>query len=183
MDKIHEKRIADIIGRTYDQLFSVLYTLSKNRPLCEDIMQETYVRVWKNLDNIQDDEAIMALLKRYARNLFIDELRKVSRKETALSGWRVDVVGPSPEEMVIDLERNNEVQKAIDKLPKQQQLIFRLHKEQALSYRQIAEQMGIATGTIEKQMGRALKFLRSELGHLNNTNCSVTILLVYYMLS
>ncbi len=169
--------------RTQDQLFSVLFTLCKNRPLCEDIMQETYIRIWKKLDSIQNDEAIMALLKIYARNLFIDELRKASRKNTALLEFQENTWELSPEEAIIDLELNHEVQNAISKLPRQQQLIFRMHKEDALTYRQIAAQLGIATGTIEKQMGRALKFLRSELGHLNNANGTVTILLLCYLVS
>jgi RNA polymerase sigma-70 factor (ECF subfamily) len=141
----------------------VLYALCKDHDLCTDLVQQAYIKVWENLENIGDDDKIMALLKVYGRNLFLDELRKKTRQDKAMADYNPDSISPSPEEMILQRELSEQIQSSVSKLPQQQQKIFRMHKEHALSYKEISSQLDIATGTIEKQMNRALKFLRKEI--------------------
>lgn len=163
---ITQHRFNCIVEETFDRLYASLYQLCNNKQLSEDIMQETYIRLWKNLDNVQDDHAIIGLLKYYARNIFLDELRSAARQKASLSRHIPEEVVGSPAEHLEDRELYTAIQSAINKLPKQQQLIFRLHKEQALSYKQISARMNIGTGTIEIHMNRALKTLKQLLSHL-----------------
>lgn len=132
---------------------------------------------------LQDDDDAIYMLKRYTRNLFLDEMRKVSRREAMLVKMKWDDKEISVEERAINREKYNAIQSAIRKLPHQQRLIFSMHKEQAMSYRQISDILGIAPGTIEKQMGRALKFLRKELAMLKSTDQAMLFIYIYYLLS
>jgi len=150
-----------------DRLYASLFPLCKDKAMCEDIMQEAYIRLWNNLDQVTDDETVIALLRTYARNIFLDELRKAARKQQGMQHHVPEGKADSPEDYLRNRELHAQLQAAINKLPPQQQLIFRLHKEHALSYKQISAKMKIATGTIEVQMNRALKALKNELGHLN----------------
>ncbi|MBO9683523.1 MAG: sigma-70 family RNA polymerase sigma factor, partial [Flavisolibacter sp.] len=151
--------------------------------LCEDILQEAYVRFWNNMEKVKDDDTAIFLLKRYTRNLFLDEMRKLSRRESLLANLDMDATAASAEELAIEKERYTTIQAAIEKLPAQQKRIFRMHKEQALSYRQISEQLGVTTGTIETQMNRALKFLRKELAGLSMNDPAFSFALIYYALT
>ena len=56
-----------------------------------------------------------------------------------------------------------QIYKAIEKLPEQCRLIFRLSRFEELKYAEIAEQLGISVKTVENQMGKALRILRNEL--------------------
>lgn len=170
-----------MINQTHDRLLSLLLSFTDNRPLCEDILQEAYIRFWNNMHKVEDDATAIYLLKRYTRNLFLDEMRKHSRREAMLVKMNPDQTTHSVEEQAISKEDYNAIQSVIDKLPEQQRLIFRMHKEQSMSYRQIAEQLGIATSTIETQMNRALKFLRRELSGIR-PNDAVTVALLFDML-
>lgn len=163
---ISQARFKVIVEDTFDRLYASLFMLCKDKQLCEDIMQETYIRLWKNIDNVKDDHAIIALLKCYARNIFLDEMRKSARKQTALSLDEVEPVAAAPDHYMENRELHTEIQTAINKLPRQQQIIFRLAKEHAMSYKQISAEMKIGTGTIEVQMNRALKSLKNNLAHL-----------------
>ncbi|SIN86636.1 RNA polymerase sigma factor [Chitinophaga niabensis] len=175
MQKYHENRLKRIIDDTHDKLFSVLFAMCGEVHLCEDIMQECYIRLWQHIDNVKDDHAILALLRQYARNIFLDEMRKRGRqKELLLKVTREDMA-PSPDEKVMNEEKHQLIQQAINKLPQQQQLIFRMHKEHDMSYRQIAAELEIATGTIEKQMNRALRSLKHELIHLKRMDAGIII--------
>lgn len=163
------------MDETQDKLFSVLFVMCRDEELCNDIMQEAYIRLWQNIEVVKDDHAILALLKQYARNLFLDEMRKRSRQQSILVEIVTAEMAASPEEQAIDAEKHRQIQTAINKLPRQQQLIFRMHKEYAMSYRQIADELEIATGTIEKQMNRALKSLKHDLHHLKGTNTVIIV--------
>lgn len=178
-----EQRLQRIISQTHRPLLLVLLPVCKDRQHCDDILQETYIRLWQQLDNIYDDESLVPLLRKYARNILLDELRKVSVLNNLWQSTdQVENTTSSVEEILLVKQSYEQIQTAISKLPDQQQKIFRLHKEQAMSYRQIAGELGIATGTIEKQMGRALKFLRGELGHLYYGNHILVIIGAYYEL-
>ncbi|MEI9810746.1 MAG: sigma-70 family RNA polymerase sigma factor [Bacteroidota bacterium] len=178
-----EYRLKQIINQTHDRLLSVLLSFTKDRHLCEDLLQEAYVRLWENMDELQDDASAIFLLKRYTRNLFLDEMRKLTSREALLVKMKWEATEISVEDQAINKERYQAIQMAINKLPAQQRLIFQMHKEQAMSYRQIAEQLGIATGTIEKQMGRALKFLRQELAPLKTNDQAIAFVSIYYILT
>jgi RNA polymerase sigma-70 factor (ECF subfamily) len=60
-----------------------------------------------------------------------------------------------------ELETN--IQKAINELPQQCRIIFQLSRFEQLKYQQIADQLGISVKTVENQMGKALKVLRTKL--------------------
>lgn len=176
-------RLRQIVHQTHDQLLSVLLSFTKDRHLCEDLIQEAYIRLWQHMDSLQDDATAIFLLKRYTRNLLLDELRKVSRRQALLVKMPKAGIQSSVEEQAIERERYAIIQTAVNKLPRQQRLIFLMHKEEAMSYKQIAGQLGIATGTIEKQMGRALRFLRQELAPLQLSDHALTLACMYYVLS
>lgn len=161
-----QHRFNCIVEDTFDRLYSSLYPLCNDKQRCEDIIQETYIRLWKNIDEVQDDETIIRLLKLYARNIFLDEVRTAARRKASLARHISEEEVDSPAEHMEDRELYMTIQSAINKLPPQQQLIFRLHKEQALSYKQISARMNIGTGTIEAHMNRALKTLKQLLSHL-----------------
>lgn len=163
---ISQERFRVIVEDTFDRLYASLYLLCRDRQQCEDIMQEAYIRLWKNIEQVKDDQAVLALLKCYARNIFLDEVRKAARRQTSLSLDAAEPVADVPENYIENRELHTAIQTAINKLPRQQQIIFRLHKEHAMSYKQISAEMNIGTGTIEVQMNRALKSLKNNLAHL-----------------
>jgi len=161
-----QHRFNVIVEETFDRLYASLYPLCNNKQMCEDIIQETYIRLWKNIENVQDDHAIIRLLKVYARNIFLDELRSAARKKASLSRHVPEEDIYTPAENMEDRELYSTIQSAINQLPPKQQLIFRMHKEQAMSYKQISTRMNIGTGTIEVHMNRAIKKLKTLLSHL-----------------
>jgi RNA polymerase sigma-70 factor (ECF subfamily) len=67
-------------------------------------------------------------------------------------------------ELSLDLQDKEKLLRvSLEQLPAKRRQIFGLVKEQGLSHKEVAEQLGIATGTVEKQVGLSLQFLRKEL--------------------
>lgn len=177
-----EKRLKSIIHLTHRKLHELLYSLCRDPHLTADLVQQVYIKVWENLDDIDNDEKILPLLKLYSRNIFLNELKRDRIRQKAynqtVTAEQWDMSG---EEHLLNKEQQIQIQTAVKKLPAQQQQIFRMHKEQAMTYRQIAAQLNISTGTIEKQMNRALKFLRAELEEMRLDSYPVNLLLVFYL--
>lgn len=177
-----ETRLKSIIHQTHRKLHQLLYGICRDPHLTADIVQQVYIKIWENLDSIDNDEKILPLLKLYSRNIFLNELKRDRIRQKAydsvLTAEQWDISG---EEYLLNKEQQIQIQAAVSKLPAQQQQIFRMHKEQAMPYRQIATQLNISTGTIEKQMNRALKFLRAELDEMRTDNYSINLLLVFYL--
>jgi RNA polymerase sigma-70 factor (family 1) len=178
-----EIRLRGIIHRTNAKLYGFLFSICGDRHWCADIIQQVYIKLWENLDEIDNDEKILPLLKLYSRNIFLNELKRQGIRQKAYMAAGGEELDISVEEQLLNKEQQQHIQTAISKLPPQQQQIFRMHKEQALSYRQISEQLNISTGTIETQMNRALKFLRSELGNMRSEEYAVTLLIMYCTIS
>ncbi|WP_120517746.1 RNA polymerase sigma factor [Chitinophaga barathri] len=174
-----EKRLRNIIHQTHTRLSGAIYHLCNDRHTTADIVQQVYIRIWENLDHIENDEKIFPLLRKYSRNIFLNELKRNRIVEKVHNTLPVEEWDLSSENRLLAKEQYQQIQSAIRRLPPQQQQIFRMHKEQAMSYKQIEAHLGISGGTIEKQMNRALKFLRSELKVMKDDSYALTLLLVY----
>ncbi len=78
----------------------------------------------------------------------------------------------SPETLLINKETCDTFSDMISTLPKQAGIVFRLHKVDGLSYKQIAEVLNLSAKTVENHMGRALKMMRNMFekrpGFFNN---------------
>ena len=106
---------------------------------------------------------------RSTRNAAISDLRKeknihISNEENENQGKaKLDL---SPETLLIRKEICQKFQDLIDLMPKQASLVFRLHKVDGMSYREIAQLLDLSVKTVENHMGRALKLMR-EMYHQN----------------
>jgi RNA polymerase sigma-70 factor (ECF subfamily) len=147
---------------TKDRLYYFISKFIKNEQAAEDLLQNCYLLAWQNFNSITDKENILPLLYTYAKRLTIKAvLREAKRKqvETACA----------PEEYYNEeLQRENRelgqlVDKAIASLPARKQQVFRLKREENLSYGQIAERLNISTNTVANHMSEALDLLRREL--------------------
>jgi RNA polymerase sigma-70 factor (ECF subfamily) len=76
-------------------------------------------------------------------------------------------VSNSTEEMVLLNELNMALEKEIQKLPPKRQQIFKMSREEHLSIKQVASNLGISEKTAENQLGKALKVIKINLKHFN----------------
>jgi RNA polymerase sigma-70 factor (ECF subfamily) len=156
----------EIFRDTKDRLYHFVFKLTRNNSDTQDILQESYSRLWEKLDSIDLSSDVLPLLLTYARNCFIDHLRKRERDQQFLDTLATDVLATeaAAAELSLDLQDKEKLLRvSLEQLPAKRRQIFGLVKEQGLSHKEVAEQLGIATGTVEKQVGLSLQFLRKEL--------------------
>ena len=130
----------------------------------QDVVQEAFIKLWNRRDHWSAEGSLRALLYTVTRNAALDERRRHGRAMKSLE--RVD--GPSPEptpsEQTIARDLQRAAAKAIAQLPPKRQEVFRLAREEGLTYAEIASVMDVSPQTVANQMSLALADLRRALG-------------------
>lgn len=155
-----------IFDRYYSRLFSYINTYTKNENNTKDILQETFIKLWKNRENINTDLSILAYLHKISYNIFIDNYRKDKRQQSLLDSLSYESINNSIEEDEdITTKKITIVKKSIQELPPRCQEIFKLSKYDGLKYAEIAEFLNISIKTVEAQMGKAFSHIRKQVNN------------------
>ncbi len=140
----------------------------------DDIIQDTFIALYRNLDRIEPIEKLRPYLYGIARNRCYTELRQTRRYQSVslddepeiefgeVSVTLADDATP-PEEVAHWLMLHLEVQQAMNKLPESQRQVLLMYSEESLSYQEIAEVMDISVGTVKSRIFYAKRALRSLL--------------------
>jgi RNA polymerase sigma-70 factor, ECF subfamily len=156
----------EMIFRTYYQpLCNYAYTFLQDKEEAEEIVQSTFMSVWEKHSTISIRSSIKSYLYAMVRNACLNVIKheKIKQRhvveEIALSPQSHDAVTNT----VASTELETRIQEAMEKLPEQCRLVFKLSRFEELKYSEIAEQLDISVKTVENHMGKALKIMREQL--------------------
>lgn len=144
-----------------------------------DISQEAFIKAWKNLPNLKADAAFSTWLFRLTSNECIDFLRRAKRQKTVSLTVESDEEetqldmpdsAPTPEEHAISQDERECLARAMAALPPDHRQILALRIIDDLDYRQIAEVLDIAEGTVKSRLARARENLRKNLARQRNNS-------------
>lgn len=132
----------------------------------DDVVQESFIRLWKNCAKVTLDTAKGFLFK-VATNLgtSLKRSEKVHLKYTERS-VKVDSDHESPEFLILEKEFMEKLTTAISSLPDKQREVFLMNRVEKKTYREIAEISGVSVKAIEKTMHKALLKLRDKIGNV-----------------
>ena len=162
----HELVAFDEIYRRYWQgLYSMAYKRVQSREISEEIVQDIFTSLWasRTSSSIANLSAYLFTAVKY--KVINHQAKEISRKSYAKEQVRMVREDNSTEEAVLLDDLNRALENAIGKLPVKRQMIFKLHRQENLSMKQVASQMGISEKTVENQFGKAIKMLKVNLKH------------------
>lgn len=156
----------EIYRRYWRILYSITYRRVQSREVSEEIVQDIFTSLWINRNTVVI-QSLPAYLSSAAKYKVINHLaREMSRQAYTQTQQRgVMVHNNCTEESVLLSDLNGALEREIEKLPKKRRQIVRLHKNEDLSLKQVASQLGISEKTVENQYGKALKVLKLNLKH------------------
>jgi len=149
----------------YEDLCNFVNLYLHDKTASEDIVQDIFVYFWEKRAEIKIEFSVKAYLLSASRNKYLNYIRsekshQIISHEVVLSHERYT----SPEDTKLDFQTiSHYVNGAISNLPPRCREVYRLHKEEDLSIREIALKMDIAEKTVENQMTIAIKKLRQQL--------------------
>ncbi len=149
----------------YERLARYAWSILEDQEAAEEIVQEVFVKFWEQRSGLEIQTAIRPYLYKSVHNRCLNVIRHLKvRKE-----HQENTHNTAPEknydgnELLVAKELKIRIETAMDKLPPECKKVFRLSRFEELSYREIAEHLEISIKTVENQMGKALRIMRTEL--------------------
>src|SRR5690625_3379246 len=149
----------------YDLLCNFSWRYTRSKADSEDLVQDVFADVWKMRESLDPKKSISVYLYQAVKNKAIDYLdhQKVVRKHQLSADLSDKNVVYIKNTMNEEWEFIKAARYAIDELPFRAQQVYTLHREDGLTYQEIADVMEISVKTVESQMSRALDILRARL--------------------
>ncbi|MBW3627672.1 MAG: RNA polymerase sigma-70 factor [Gemmatimonadetes bacterium] len=149
----------------YPSLCNLVTRRVRSPEIAEELVQDIFLRMWERRETLDPEQSITRYLYRAARNQAINHLkhRNIASRAHGVLVLTLRPTQPAAEDEVRYTEIATAAQDAINHLPDRCREIFLLSRQGEQSYSDIAHLLGISIKTVETQMGRALKTLRSAL--------------------
>lgn len=151
-----------IFRASYRRLCAYSKQLVSSSELAEEIVDDVFCSLWQNRKKIHIATSFHSYLNTSIRNRSLDCLRKLRREKI----FQLDKAAcvPCGQSIATDClvyeELRLQIERAVARLPEQCRIIFRMSREQDLSYKEIACLLNISVKTVDTQIGRALKSVR-----------------------
>lgn len=152
----------------YKTFFLAAYNYLGDTGLAQEIVNDVFVKLWTNADEIRIDSSLHAYIYRAVINRSLDVMDKNKRRQR-----RQREFSRLPEETfeLREMEENEltiRLYKAIDQLPEQCQKVFRMSRFEELKQQEIAERLDISIKTVKNHITHALKQLGKVLTDWNS---------------
>lgn len=145
-------------------IYRFLYFKTGHVQTAEDLLQETFLKVWAHRRNLRENTSVRSFLFTMANRLALNDMR-YHRTKALLHPVTDDEFfhTNTPDVKLEETEFQSALQEAVENLPERPRLVFVMSRVDELSYKEIAEHLSISVKTVESHMGKALKLLRESM--------------------
>lgn len=174
MQQIRQKD-PDALEKLYDRyeqmVYSFAYRIVKDSMAAEEVMQELFMRIWKNPEQYDSAKGKLSTwMFTVTRNIAIDQLRKKNTRPPQQSADAEELqqlrdTGAMTEDMVEMLLAGEQVREALQELSRDQQQVMDLIYYQGLTQQEVAYHVAVPLGTVKSRVRLAMKQLQKRLIH------------------
>lgn len=167
---------AELLRRYQSHIDKILYHLAPDWSDRSDLAQEVWIKVYRNIQKLNEPAKFQGWLSRIATNAFYDELRKRKKNSQQLLSldaprrvkddeidWELPSPYPEPEENLSTREFYEKLKLALADLPEIFRTTIILREIEGMAYEEIAEITGASLGTVKSRIARARSKLQSAL--------------------
>ncbi len=151
-----------LFDRYRNNTYKVALMYIKSPVLAEEIVQDVFLKLWYQRKNLLEIRSLENWLFTLTRNLTFNCLKKIAYEWKAREKWLDQNVlsENTTDHKLLNKEYHQLLQQAVDNLSPQQQQVYKLAKEESLSYEAISEHLSISQLTVKTHMARALASVR-----------------------
>ena len=153
--------------KQYENLvFVVINRLISNKEDAEDICQEVFIRVYKNLHSFAFQSKLSTWIARIAYHNSINHLKKFKKSNHSVYDTNIDnfhFTDENPEKQLASKDHSAYIQRLIEQMPLQYKTVITLYHLNEFSYQEIEEITGMPEGTVKSYLFRARKLLKEKL--------------------
>ena len=154
-----------IFNRYRDIVYRSAMVWLKSPILAEEIVQDVFMKLWIQRAHLTELRSLESWIFAVAKNQMLNSLKRTSYEWRIKEYWQKEEThtGNDTDHRLRYRELKSLILKAIDKLPPQQRLIYKMCREKGLSYEAAGKELSLSTLTVKTHMARALRFIRKFL--------------------
>lgn len=155
---------SEIVTRYKNLVYSIILRMTNNIDEADDLAQEVFVKVYKNLDKYYPEYKLSTWIIRITTNHVIDHRRKKNKDTVPLEDVEFELTThSSPEDQYIDMEDKRKLETIIKNLPDMYKVPIVLYHQQGLSYQEIADVIDIPLSKVKNRIFRGRRILKEKL--------------------
>jgi RNA polymerase sigma-70 factor (ECF subfamily) len=174
-DQDRKQEFEEGIEPHLESLFNLALKMTRDRKDAEDLLQDTLLRAYRFYGSFEPGTNLRAWLFRILKNSFINRYRKEQREPGTVDFAKIEETFESlfeesfrrssrdPEEIVVGATLHEEVAAALEELPDEYRMVVILALMEDLSYKEIANALGIPLGTVMSRLHRGRRLLQVRL--------------------
>jgi RNA polymerase sigma-70 factor (ECF subfamily) len=145
--------------------YQLALRIVRSHAVADDVAQDAFLRAWRSLDRFELGRPFGPWVCRIAANLAVNHVRSpVTREDPLPEGHgETKAAGGNPLDAVLDGEAQRLLYEALEGLPPEQRAVFVLRAVEEMSYREIADALGLSPGTVMSRLFRAREKLARTL--------------------
>jgi len=165
---IKNKRLSqELLYRKYaKKMYGICLSYASDRDMAQDILQESFIKVFKNIRNYKSEGSLEGWIRRIIVNTALDHLRQKTRLQNYISD-KVEKIREVEDTSAIEILQTQDILNQVAKLPDGARVVFNLYALEGYTHREIAEKLEITEGTSKSQFNRARKLLMDMLNKLS----------------
>ncbi|MEO3403517.1 RNA polymerase sigma-70 factor [Mucilaginibacter sp. CAU 1740] len=162
-------------------IYKYIFSISYSKETSEEIVQELFLKVWENRENLGKVKSAKAYLYQCAKNLLLDHIRRSRVESRVMDVIELNALAGEnyTENSLAYGEYYQIAQRAIDLLPEKRKLIFKLRLNDDLSLDEIALKLHISKSVVKKQLYAGVNFVRKYI----NEHSEIAVLIFYLIIS
>ncbi len=159
-----EKAFQDIVVLYRERLYRIIRGYTNDHDDTDDILQETFIKAYENLEQFRGESSLYTWLCRIAMNLAITHLRKKKlRQFISLDSVMLISRHSGPDRVLEENELKRIIRQAVNQLSEKQKTVFILRYYDELSIAEVAEITGNSEGTIKANFFHAVNKIKKAL--------------------
>jgi RNA polymerase sigma-70 factor (ECF subfamily) len=163
MTDMGQDKFRRLIEPLFDKMYASAYRLTGSRDDAEDLLQETFLKAYRNIGKFEDGTNPGAWIYTIMRNTFLNEVRSKKSRETLLfDEGMAERLADTSEPDRSGEKMDEELQAVLNSLPDDMREALVAREINGLSYQEIADNMNLPIGTVKSRINRARESLKER---------------------
>lgn len=176
------RAFATLFSNYKDKLYYFLLRANGSPEMTEDIIQDVFLKLWKDRASLVDIQNFGGYLYRMAQNHVINSLKRMATETHIIHelSQKVEQACSDVEEHISLQETSRNLHFALNKLTPKQKLVYTLSRDKGLRHEEIARSLNISPSTVNNHLIEALRIIRRQLRATPDTFTILVICLLSF---